>query len=113
MTNSKVKVATITNVEKNLFYMFFVVAILLLGSYLYLVNMSVLNIVAREKTQVEIGRLTTLVASQESEYLALANREVTVDYARSLGFKEVTSGQGYAVPTKKTVTLSLLSTNEI
>jgi|GEM_PF-3176773 len=112
MNISKVKVATITNIEKNLFYMFFVAAILLLGSYLYLVNMSVLNIVAREKAQTEIGSLTTLVASQEADYLALADQKITADYARTLGFQNVSTEQGYVVPVDKAVSLSLLN-NEI
>ena len=111
MNSSKVKVAAITNIEKNLFYMFFVAAILLLGSYLYFVNMSVMNIVAREKAKSEIGKLATLVATEEAEYLALANSEITVDYARTLGFENVTSDHGYVVSANRAVTLSLLLTS--
>ena len=107
-----IKMATIGNLEKGLFYGFLVVAILFFGSYIYLANQSLFNIVARNQAQEKIGEVETQVASLESEYLSLSGREVTPDYAKTLGFKDISEVQGYAVLSNKTVTLSLLS-NEL
>lgn len=107
MNNSKVKVVAITNIEKNLFYMFLFAAILLLSSYLYLVQRSVFNIVARQKAEAEIGTLETKVASMEAEYMAESGSRINPDYAHTLGFRDVTADQNYAVSDKKTAALSL------
>jgi len=112
MTTAVSKIATLGNIEKRLFNMFLVVAVLLLGSYLYLVNESVFNIVARKQAEEKIGQLGTSVAILEAEYLALAGQEITPSFARSLGFRDVSAEQAYAVSTNQTVTLSLVS-NEL
>jgi cell division protein FtsL len=112
MNSATLKMATIGNLEKRMFYGFLVVAILLFVSYLYLANQSLFNIVARNQAQEQIGELGTEVATLESEYLSLAGREITPDYARSLGFRDISTIQTYAESANKTVTLSLLS-NEL
>ncbi len=107
-----IKMTTLGNLEKRMFYGFFVVAILFFGLYLYLAQQSLFNIVARNQAQEKIGQIGTAVASLEAEYLSLSGREITPDYAHSLGFKDVSATQSYAVSANKTVTLSLVS-NEL
>lgn len=109
MNSMTIKMATLGNLEKRLFYGFLVVAILFFGLYLYLFYQSLFNIVARNQAQEKIGQMGTVVAGLEAEYLGLSGREITPDYARSLGFKDISIVQSYAVSANKTVTLSLLS----
>mgnify|MGYP001594990828 CR=1 FL=1 len=113
MNSTTIKMATLGNLEKRLFYGFLIVAILFLGTYIYLANLSLFNIVARNQAQEKIGQLRTNVASLEAEYLGLSGREITPDYASSLGFQDVSSTQSYAVSANKTVTLSLVSANDL
>jgi len=112
MNSMTIKMATLGNLEKRLFYGFLAVAILFFGMYLYLANQSLFNIVARKQAQETIGQLGTEVASLETEYLSLSGREITPDYAESLGFKDVSAVQSYVVSANKTVTLLLVS-NEL
>jgi cell division protein FtsL len=107
------KMATLGNLEKRLFYGFLIVAILFLGTYIYFANLSLFNIGARNHAQEKIGQLRTEVASLEAEYLSLSGREITPDYARSLGFKDISNAQSYAVSASKTVALSLVSANDL
>lgn len=109
MNSMTLKMATIGNLEKRLFYGLFAVAVLFLVSYLYLAQQSVFNIVAKEKAQEQIGQLGMEVASLEGEYLSLSGREITPDYAESLGFKDISTIQKYAISANKTVTLSLVN----
>ena len=106
------KVAAVGRIEKNLFYMFLAAAILLLASYLYFWERSVVNIVAREAAADEISDLSTAVAAMEAEALALSGQKITPDHAKSLGFTDAAADQNYTVRANKTVSLSALS-NEI
>ncbi|MCX6713435.1 MAG: hypothetical protein NTY66_04495 [Candidatus Vogelbacteria bacterium] len=113
MTNpGKTKVVDLTKLERDTFYILLIAVVLLLGSYLFLTQRSVWNIFGRQQAESRIGALETKVASLEAEYMEIAGKEVNTDYARSLGFKDVTNEQDFAVKTAKTVTLSLAS-NEI
>jgi len=107
-----IKVATIRNLEKGMFYGFFVVTILFFCSYIFLTQLSLYYIVARNQAEEKIGQLGTEVASLEAEYLSLSGREITPDYAQSLGFRDVSTVQSYVVSANKTVTLSLVN-NEL
>lgn len=112
MNSMTIKMTTLGNLEKRLFYGFLVVAIVFFGLYLYLAQQSLFNIVARKQAQDKIGQIGTEVASLEAEYLSLSGREVTPDYAYSLGFRDVSAVQSYAVSANRTVTLSLVSAND-
>jgi len=109
MNSMTIKMTTLGNLEKRLFYGFLAVVILFFGAYFYLFFQSLYNIVAYNQAQENIGKFGTEVASLEAEYLGLSGREITPDYAQSLGFSDVSSVQGYAFSANKTVTLSLLS----
>lgn len=108
MTN---KMATIGKMERNLFYIFFAATVLFLSAYLYLVNQSVFNIVARKQAEEKIGELRMTVAGIEAEYLSIAKQEITPDNAYALGFKDISEEQTYA-RAKRSVTLSMAS-NEL
>lgn len=112
MNSMTIKMTTIGNLERRFFYGFLAVAVLFFVFYLYFAQQSLFNIVARNKAQEKIGQMGTEVASLEAEYLSLSGREITPDYARSLGFRDVSTIQSYAVSAKKTVTLSLVN-NEL
>lgn len=112
MNISKTKTASLNRIEKDVFYVLLVSVIILLGSYLFLLQRSVWNIFSRQQAVQEIGLLEAKAAATEAEYLEIAGREVNADHARSLGFVDVSHEQNFAIKTAKTITLSL-SSNEI
>jgi cell division protein FtsL len=107
MQNSNIRVAALGKTEKRLFYLFLAAATLLLITYLYFWQASLFNIVSRERASAEIGRLTTEVAAQEADYIALASRQITLDQAKALGFSDVSADQNYAVSGTQNLSLSL------
>jgi cell division protein FtsL len=114
MKNSKTKTIAMnwTGVEQRLFYFLLVAAFLLLSGYLYFVQRSVFNIVTRGQAERQIGQLETKVASLEADYMDIAGRQINADNARSLGFRDVSNVQNFAVKAKRNLSLSL-SANEI
>ncbi len=74
---------------------FFSLAALLLTFFLlyaYLVNKTVMNVVARENAENDISELSTTIGTLESQYMTLKN-SVTLDLAYSRGFKDATPSQ--------------------
>ncbi len=71
--------------EKSIFWIFFSVFIFLLVSYGFMVNNTIVNAVAKQKTEKDIVVLNSEVNSIESKYLVLKNN-ITVDLALSKGF---------------------------
>jgi ABC-type lipoprotein release transport system permease subunit len=73
--------------------LFFILAGILVSVfvfYVYLVNKTVMNIVAREKTERTIATLSGAIGELELKYIHLRN-SVTLDLAHAKGFKDVTS----------------------
>jgi hypothetical protein len=69
---------------------FFIVASLLVFlfvSYAYLVNKTIMNVVAREKTEKTYQKLSASIGDLEAKYLT-AKSGVTIDLAYSKGFKD-------------------------
>ncbi len=64
------------------------VIILLIVSYLYLINSSVFNIMERREAEEKIGTLGTEVALLESKYIELSS-DIDMDLAQQLGFREI------------------------
>ena len=62
----------------------------LICSYVFFVNYAVLNIVKREKVEVQIADINSKLTETESKYIALKNG-ITLDLAYSLGFQTVQS----------------------
>jgi hypothetical protein len=57
-------------------------------SYAYLVNKTVLNVVAREKAESTIGSLNTTLGQMEFQEMSMRGAD-TIDLAHSLGFQDV------------------------
>ncbi len=78
------------NREKTIFWTLLGVLFLCAGFYMYFINSTIHNIVARQNLENEVSKLTLTIGSLEFQYISLRNA-VTLDLAYSLGFKEVTA----------------------
>lgn len=87
MTELINKKLNINSVERKTFWVLFITLIILSGSYGYLVNKTILNIVDRESIEENIITLNSKISESEFEYIALKN-QVNIDYAYSLGFDD-------------------------
>ncbi len=72
-----------------LFVTFAVAIVTLASSYVYFVNQSVFNTVAREKTESNMMALQTKLGQAEKEYMNSLN-DLTLDKAESMGFVSAT-----------------------
>lgn len=70
------------------------VSLTLVVMYAYLVNASIVNIVAAKAVRAEASALTARVGALEAAYLA-AKSSLTVEDARALGFSESKSQTSY------------------
>ncbi len=61
-------------------------------SYIYLVNRTVLNVVAREEVETVLSTLGTKVSELEFKYISLKN-VVTMQYAYDRGFTKIDEGR--------------------
>lgn len=68
----------------------FLTLCVMLGSYAYLINKTVLNVVAREKAEDQIASLNSKVGDMEFKEMSLRNT-LTLDLAHSLGFSDATT----------------------
>lgn len=66
----------------------FAVFIIVLGFYVYLVNQTVHNVVARRALEREMALLSSDIAALEEEH-GILKRSVTKEYAYTLGFEEI------------------------
>ena len=68
---------------------FFILALLLsvFGTYVYLVNKTIMNVVAREQTIKTVSSLSSTIGGLEFKYITLKN-SVTLDLAHSKGFQD-------------------------
>ena len=72
---------------KALFFMLATVLVFVFASYVYLVNKTIMNVVARESAVQEAAELSGTVGELEFEYMAHKN-SVTLDIAYAQGFKD-------------------------
>ena len=68
------------------------VLMLLVLTYGYMLNATILNVVARQKSQNDIASLSSDIGNLETSYIALQNN-VNIDLAYSMGFKDVSNPQ--------------------
>ena len=61
-----------------------------LAIYVYCVNQTVFNIIKRQRFEIQISELSSKIGVLESQYISLKNA-VTIDLARTLGFKDSSS----------------------
>jgi len=76
------------NTEKNIFWTLVGILFFCLCFYMYSINMTVRNVVARESLQSAISEMTLSVSNSEFQYISAQNN-VTLPLAYSLGFKDV------------------------
>lgn len=82
---SKVSRYKINNLEQKVFWVFSILILLSATMYMYFVSSSIVNVVLREETEMEIVKLHSMVGELESEYLRLEN-SITLKRAESMGF---------------------------
>lgn len=78
------------NREKTIFWTLLGVLFLCAGFYMYCINTTVHNIVARQNLESESSSLTLSIGSGEFKYISKRNT-ITMSLATSLGFKNVTA----------------------
>lgn len=78
------------NREKTIFWTLLGVLFLCAGFYMYCINTTVHNIVARQNLEGESSSLTLSIGSEEFKYISKRNA-VTMALATSLGFKDVSA----------------------
>lgn len=75
------------DIEKKLFWLLGAMLVLMLGMYVFFVNVTVMNIVARQATLRQISSATSHISDLEREYLTLS-AAITPEYAHAQGFAE-------------------------
>ncbi len=96
------KINISNNIDKNIFTTLVVGIFLCIFLYVYFVSTSVVNIVQRKNIEVETQILGSNLSNLENEYISL-NKNITLSYARSLGFVEpthllfISSGPSFAM----------------
>jgi hypothetical protein len=78
----------IHNKEKTIFWSLLAVLVLCAGFYMYCVNATIHNVVARQNIETESSQLTLSIGSQEFKYIGMRNG-INIQLAYSLGFKDV------------------------
>jgi hypothetical protein len=76
------------NNEKTIFWSLIGLLLLGIGFYMYLINATVHNIVARENFETEASALTLAIGKQEFAYIQARN-SITLEMAYSMGFKDI------------------------
>ena len=76
------------NKEKTIFWTLLSVLFLCAGFYMYFINSTIHNIVARQNLESESSKLTLAIGGEEFQYITLRN-SITLDMAHSLGFKDI------------------------
>jgi hypothetical protein len=97
------------NTEKNIFWTLVGILFFCAIFYMYSINVTIRNVVARENLENKVADLTLAIGNEEFQYINLRNT-VTLPLAYSLGFKDV---KEKTYISKKTVGFVSQSTNKI
>ncbi len=76
------------NKEKTIFWSLLGALLICVGFYLYFINTTIHNVVARQNLENEAGSITLSIGAKEFEYITKRNT-VTLELAYSMGFKDV------------------------
>jgi hypothetical protein len=79
---------TVERSSKIIFWAMVATIVLFVGMYIYFVNKTVLNVVARQNVEAQTSNLNTELGNLESQYIASKNG-VTMALAQQMGFQEV------------------------
>ncbi len=89
-TNGMVEKVLQLNTEKNIFWTLVAILAFCAMFYMYSINVTIRNVVARENLENKAAELTLTIGNKEFQYISLRNT-VTLPLAYSLGFKDVTA----------------------
>ncbi len=92
------------NNEKTLFWTLTGVLLICVGFYMYFINETVHNVVARQNLESEASNLTLTLSNQEFKYITLRNN-ITREVAYAMGFKDVTAKTFISRDSNKQVSL--------
>ncbi len=90
------------NNEKTMFWSLIGLLVLSLGFYMYFINATVHNVVARQNLEAEASTLTLDIGNKEFQYITERNN-VTLQVAYTMGFKDVTEKTFISKNTSKQV----------
>ena len=76
------------NTEKNIFWTLISILLLCAGFYIYSVTATIHNVVERQNLENKATQLGLTLGGEEYKYIAQRNA-VTLSYAYSLGFKDI------------------------
>ena len=80
--------ALIQTNAKNTFWVLTVDTVMLVGTYVYLLNTAVFNVVKRGAAEKQISAANSKITELETKYISLKNN-INLELAYSLGYKEV------------------------
>jgi len=93
--------------EKNIFWGLFSMIVVLLVSYGFLVNGTIINAISKQNLEKQMISLNSDVNSMEFSYLNIKNK-ITMEYALSLGFVPVSNDKFASIsPNKNSLSLSI------
>lgn len=76
--------------QKKAFFVLAIVVFLLFATYIYFVNQTVWNVVARQDAVKVVRQLSSDVASLEASYMSFSST-ITLEHAYVMGFQDVQS----------------------
>lgn len=97
------------NNERNIFWLLILGISISFSFYIYFVTSTIYSVVEREKLESEKSELALKISGKEFELIKKKN-EITLSYAKSIGFVEVKNTK-YITP--KSVSFVATSQNEI
>ena len=92
--------------EKQVFWSLFSVFFVLLFTYGYLVNSTILHAVSKQNMQSQMVSLNSNLNDLEFQYLNLKDK-ITIDYATTLGFVPITYKDFASISSSEGKTLSI------
>jgi len=90
------------------FWTFVVFAFIALVIYIYAVNTTIRNTIARQNLENEVAIVSTQLGDLEFSYIALKNK-VSLDLAYTRGFKNVSSAQYVSRGESRSLTMNVTS----
>lgn len=84
----KNKILNIGYSERKAFWCLVLFMISFSGLYIYFVNGAIINVVERQKIEIEMASINSRISDLESSYISL-NNKINLEYAFSAGFVKV------------------------
>ncbi len=91
--------------SKMLFILLSAILVLIFASYAYLINKTIMNVVARESTERRIASLSTTIGELEFKHMT-SKSQITLDLAYQKGFLDALPSQFLAYNGTSKITLN-------